>query len=143
MCSLNNTPLVHKLRLPVLRRDSFGSSAVNLRLCPNQCFLVYFTTPLCVHPLPYLSFETEVVIFSKPFSVRGLQNEIITIPVEVDPLLLLTWVKNRSRDARKSAWNAGACGATSDGLSYKIVRSCTTTLAIHSAGLRTAAQSNV
>ena len=32
-----------------------------------------------------------------------------------------SWSSNRSPDARKSAWIAGACGATSEGLSQQIV----------------------
>ena len=41
---------------------------------------------------------------------------------------------NRSNEAWKSSWTAGACNATSHGLSCNIVWSCPTALARHSAG---------
>ena len=66
--------------------------------------------------------------------VKSSKNGIFQILMRSSLFCCWSWPSDRSPDARKWSWIASACGATCDGLSYKIVRSCPTTPVIHSAG---------
>ena len=88
----------------------------------------------CVHHRTF-SFFTEIVLFQALVCGARLKMILTQSLMRSRLFCCSSWSSTRSHHARKYAWIAGACGATSDGLSCQIVRSRPTPLAIHSAGM--------